>query len=1104
MNDVPQAVGQRLGPYILRRKLGEGACGVVWLGHDPTTRRDVAIKLLQQWYSKDEKAVKRFLREAQAAAQLKHVNAVAIHQVGESGGSVFIAMEWVDGGNLQDALTGKRRMPWPEATRAIRDAAAGLGAAHAVGLIHRDIKPSNLMRTSTGVVKVVDFGLARSFEQRSDITLQGSIVGTPAFMSPEQCTGKNLDARSDLYSLVCTYYHLVCGQAPFGSDDITEVLTRQVSAPLPDPKQFAPELPDDVCRVLVKGTQKQPADRYQSAAELIAALDVALLNPPPAEPIAPPEPQADATVISGSPGRPKASDTVELSTEPKPPPPNNLPVQLTSFVGRKRELAESADLLKQARLLTLIGSGGSGKTRLALELAGQVLDRFDDGVWFIELAQTTNPEIIPQLISSALGLREEPGRSLTDTLTDFLRAKTSLLILDNCEHLRSAVGHQVTDLLQSCPNLRILASSRESLRVAGEHTYPVPSLGVPDVIKAPGADATLATALTHYEHVRNYEAVQLFVERAAASQPRFALTDSNVLAVAQICRRVDGIPLALELAAARVKMLSVQQIADRLDNSIGLLTRGSDAALPRQQTLRATIDWSFELLTDKERVLFRRLAVFAGGFALEAAEAVCTGTGVPDTDVLDLLAELVDKSLVLIVELEQDANPRYRLLETIRQYATEKLTEAAETDPVRARHRDFFLKFAGTAGTQLAGPEQTQSLNSLEMEHDNLRLVLDWAVNHDAVLGLRMAKSIWRFWEMHGYWKEGRHCLEQCLAQPVATTPELSSLRATALDAAGNLASCQGEYARAQAWFEEQLALNRQTADDRGVADALHNLVSVTWKQGNYAQARTLEEQALTIRRRLGDPNAIATSLLALGTFAHEQSDYDAAAALYEEALAIRRQLRDQTGIAVLLNNMGNLARMRGDRAKSRQLQEESLAIKRQLGDKASISQSLTNLALIAEEEADYDRARTLLEESLSIDRELGNKKGIGIALRNFGELYQLQGDFPKAHVYYRQSLLLFQELNDKLGITACIEAFAMLASLAGQASRSARLFGAAAACRQAVGAREPVSFGSADYEKQVAATRSKLEPAAFEAAWQDGLVLPVEKLILFATAERD
>jgi tetratricopeptide (TPR) repeat protein len=437
-------------------------------------------------------------------------------------------------------------------------------------------------------------------------------------------------------------------------------------------------------------------------------------------------------------------------------------------------------------------------------------------------------------------------------------------------------------------------------------------------------------------------------------------------------------------------------------------------------------------------------------------------------------------------------------LETIRQYARERLQESTDVEDTRGQHREFFLQLAERAGAQLSGPQQARWLQRLEMEHDNFQVALDWALSSDVTLCARLAKALWRFWELRGHWKEGLLWLEQCLLE--TTLP--ANLRAATLDAAGNLSSLQGNYARAKTLFEEQLTLEQQLGDQRGVADALHNLMSVAWKHGDYETARKIEEHCLSIRRTLGDKSAIAGSLVALGTFAHEQGDYQRAGELYGEALALRRELGDESSIATLLNNMGNLAQAQGKTEQGRKLQEESLAIRRKVGDKAGIAQTLLNLAVLAQEQGEFARAQKLLDESLGIDRELGNKKGIAFSLRNYGELMQLQRDFKKAFGYYQQSVELFRELDDKLGVTACMEGFAVLAVLQNHVDRAARLFGAAEALRGVVGTNVPVSFESTEYNSRLATVRAELSDEAFAVASTEGQAMSVAEAISYALSK--
>jgi predicted ATPase/class 3 adenylate cyclase len=613
--------------------------------------------------------------------------------------------------------------------------------------------------------------------------------------------------------------------------------------------------------------------------------------------------------------------------------PHNLPVQLTSFVGRGREMAEVQRLMGGARLLTLTGSGGVGKTRLALQIATKLLVHQRDGVWLVDLGPVADPALVPQAVAAVLRVREQAGRALVETVIDTLRAKRVLLVLDSCEHLVTACAELVGALLSRCPELAILVTSREVLGIAGEQTYRVPPLALPD-----GQHAVLLGQLLHYE------AVQLFMDRARAVRPDFAVTEANARAMAQVCRRLDGIPLAIELAAARVKVLTVEQIARRLDDRFRLLAGGSRMALPRQQTLRAAKDWSYELLSETERAVLRWLAVFAGGWSVEAAEAVCTADGTDEGAILDLLMHLVDKSLVVVEE--QDGEVRYRLLETIRQYARDKLVEAGDVVAVRDRHRAWYLALAEGAEPELWGTAQSQWLTRLEAEHDNLRAALEWSLETGAPeTSLCLAGALWKFWEVRGYLSEGRRWLERALAASGAPSP---AARAMACAGAGVLARHQGEYDRARALLDEGLALCRAHDDRRGIAAALNNLGVVARRQGDFDRASALLKESLAIRRELGDDHGIASSLNNLGVLARHQGQYGSAIALLEECLALRRELGDKQGIANTLNNLGHAVRKQADLIRALALLREGLILDQELQDKAGIAFGLEGLAAVA------------------------------------------------------------------------------------------------------------------------------------------------------------
>jgi predicted ATPase/DNA-binding SARP family transcriptional activator len=750
-----------------------------------------------------------------------------------------------------------------------------------------------------------------------------------------------------------------------------------------------------------------------------------------------------------------------VSDRPMPPPRlHNLPVALTSFIGRARERAELTRLLSTTCLLTLTGAGGCGKTRLALVVAGDLLGDYPDGVWLIELAALADGALLPQAVATALGVREEAQRSLIFTLVDALRSRTLLLVLDNCEHLIDACAQLAETLLSACPQLCILATSREVLGFAGETTWLVPSLAVPDPYHLP--------ALMELSEV---EAVRLFVERAAAALPTFALTAANAAVVAQICRQLDGIPLAIELAAVWVKVISVNQLAARLDDSLRLLAAGSRTAPPRHQTLRATIDWSYDLLSEPEQALFRRLAVFAGGWTLEAAEAVCASASGMVNDVLELLAHLVDKSLV-VVDTPPSGSVRYRLLEPIRQYAHTKLMESEDAPAIRQQHAQFFLALSEEAEPQLDGAQQVAWLNRLEQEHDNLRAVLRWFIERrEAVPGVRLGVALWRFWRTRGHLTEGRARLAELLALHTHVFPstsvepaaEWALARASALVAAGDLAAEQDEYATARVLLGEGLALGRELRDERCIARALGGLGLLALAQGDDAQAMPLLEESLTLSRKRGDQHLIAGILDCLGVLALNQGDDARAMTLLEESLALSRDLGDTRGIADALRSLGWLALNQGDLA----------------------------------------RAAALLEDSLALYRKHGYVQYIAWALHSLASVALLQGNNEHAAALCVESLTLGRKAADRYIIAWCLEDVAGVAMAQGDSLHAALLMGAAEGLRTTIGARL-LAFDRVRYERTVAAVRAALDAVAFAAAWAAGRALPLEQAIAEALGATD
>ena len=769
---------------------------------------------------------------------------------------------------------------------------------------------------------------------------------------------------------------------------------------------------------------------------------------------------------------------------------SNLPEPLTTFVGRQRELAELQTLVAGNRLVTLTGTGGVGKTRLAMRAAAAVLNRYHDGVWWVELAALRDAGLVPQRVVSALGLTEQPGKSHTQTLAEVLQAKHLLLVLDNAEHLLAACAELTDTVLRRCPKVTVLVTSRERLGIPGELTYRVPSLSIPDPTRGDTPQSLV-----------DYESVRLFSERAQLHVPQFAVTDQNARALASICRRLDGIALAIELAAARVRSMSVDEVNQRLDQRLGLLTGGSRTVPHRQQTLRAAIDWSYDLLSDAEKGLFCAISAFAGGWTLEAAEWVCEGDDFAAREVLDLLASLVDKNLV--VAEERGVTTRYRLLETVHQYAVERLQGRGKEAHWHRRHHAHFLALAEEAEPQLTGTNQKAWLDRLEAEHDNFRAALARSLEtvQDGEAGMRLAGALARFWLVRGYLTEGRGWLSRLLAAMPAGT---SATHAKAHNWSGVLAWKQGDYRAAQASYEQCLAIRRELGDRKGIGAVLNNQGLLAYEQGDYPAARVLHEQSLAIDRELADQWGIAVSLIHLGSLAMIQGDSPSARAMYAESLAIFRELGDRGHIANALRSLGSLCSRQGDHPAARALYDESLAICRELGDRSGIARALYGLGVTARHQGDHSGAAALFEESRSIYLELGDREGTANSLNNLGHVAAARGDYPRAQVLQKASLEIFRELGDRPGTAASIEGLAALAFAVGEPERSARLWGATERLREEIGApRVPSERLNQDIE--VAAARAAVrDDAAFDLAWRNGRAMTPEQAIAFALKNHD
>ncbi len=1011
-----------VGTYEIESLLGRGGMGEVYLARDPRLGRPVAVKVLQAEHTANSDAVRRFEQEARAASSLNHPNIVTIYDIGEFRTRRFIAMEYVEGDSL--GLLIGRPLAIGTLARLGEQLATALAVAHAAGIVHRDIKPDNVVVRDDGYVKVLDFGLARlatasSTGPDTSRTNAGVVLGTPRYMSPEQARGDAASGASDVFSLGVVLYELVTAHHPFDGTSVLAVLHAIQSVTPPAPSQLAAGVPKGLEQLLLAMLDKSPAARPTAGevAAQLAAFASALGTP--------------ATAAAGrGPAAPRVRE------------PAGLPSALTTLVGRSAELATLTRMLRDegVRLLTLTGPGGTGKTRLAIQVAERLISVFDGGVTFTNLAPVGDPRLLAATVARTLGVRESGDVPLMDSIAQHLRGLgRTLLIFDNFEQITEAAP-VVRALLDACPALQIFATSRVALHVSGEHEYPVPTLPLP----APGALFSPSTLV-------DYPSVALFVQRAMAVRPDFAITARNAEAIVEICRKVDGLPLAIELAAARVKILSPQDLLSRIARPLDLLTGGARDLPARQQTLREAIKWSYDLLSPPEQTLFRRLSVFAGGCTLEAAEAVCNA---PEdlADVLDGVGALVDSSLLGQRTGDGD-EPRFEMLETFREFGREQMAAQGEAPLIERAHAAYMLVLAEEESPQMSPAEREAWLRRCDVDHGNFGKAIDTLVKTgDAEWATRLATGLFRFWEQRDLLTEGLEAFQRVLAIPDERGH--TSMRARTLHGAGLLADIQG----------------------------------------NVDAAGALSREAADIYRRLGDRQGLVASLAALGTNAQRRGRHAEAVARFSEAVAVWEELGDARSVDLARTNLANAAKAGQDFELAERLFRQTVEAAESRGDAHAAAFALNSFADLQAVRGHRVAARQMHEESLARYRSIGDRWGIARVLEDLAELDLLSGECTDASTAIRLALASFIDLGHQRGIARQLEALARCHMGHGKDEDAVTALGAAAAIRQRTG-----TPGRAADRERVEATleraRARIGADACAAAWEKGKSAPGDQV---------